>query len=95
MPKSSLSSSLLGHSRQTSSFLIMPKTSLLQMRQPDYGGGMRNDAYYPPPQQQPMAAQPNPYGGGADPYGQPQPQAQPAPYSYSTGAGNPDMYSRR
>ena len=66
--------------------------SLLQMRQPDYGG-MRNDPYYPPPQQQPMVAQSNPYGGNPDPYGQP--QAQPAPYSYSTGGQNPDMYSRR
>merc|ERR1719414_2268207 len=69
----------------------LPAAGAPQMRQPDYGGGMRSDPYYPPPQQQPMAAQPNPYGG--DPYGQPQPQ--PAPYSYSTGGGNPDMYSRR
>ena len=72
--------------------LIKLTISLFQMRQPDYGG-MRNDPYYPPQQQQPMAAQPNPYGQGPDPYGQP--QAQPAPYSYSTGAANPDMYSRR
>jgi len=70
----------------------LPAAGAPQMRQPDYGG-MRNDPYYPPQQQQPMAAQPNPYGQGPDPYGQP--QAQPAPYSYSTGAANPDMYSRR
>ena len=75
-------------------FSLMLFFTFLQMRQPDYGSAMGRDPYYPPPQQQPMAAQPNPYGGGApDPYSQP--QAQPTPYSYSTGAGNPDMYSRR
>jgi len=74
----------------------LPATGAPQMRQPDYGGGMRQaDPYYPAPQQQQMAAQPNPYGAAADPYGQPQQAQQPAPYSYSTGAPNPDMYSRR